>query len=76
MDMNARTHHLIDEALALEPGERSALYIALRDSLDGDDETTTRKAWADEIQRRKAELHSGASQGLAWAEVRARLSDL
>ena len=68
MDMNARTHHLIDEALALEPDERSAPLIGLRDSLDGDDEPSTRKAWADEIQRRKAELHSGATQGLAWAD--------
>ena len=74
--MNARTAHLIDEALALEPDERSALLIALLDSLDGDDELAASKAWADEIRRRKADLLSGAAKAQPWSEVRARLSAL
>lgn len=71
--MNARVDHLIDEALALAPDERSAVVVALLDSLDGEDEATIARAWADEIRQRKAALRSGATQAAPWAEVRARL---
>lgn len=74
--MNARVDHLIDEALALAPDERSALVVALLDSLDGEDESTIADAWADEIRRRKADLRSGAAQAVPWAEAKARLSTL
>jgi putative addiction module component (TIGR02574 family) len=74
--MNARVDHLLAEALALEPDERSALVIALLDSLDGEDEATVSGAWAAEIRRRKAELRSGAVQAVPWPEARARLSAL
>lgn len=74
--MNARIDHLIDEALALEPAERSALLLALIDSLGGEDEETVGKAWAEEIRRRKAELLSGATQAVPWHEARARLGRL
>jgi len=74
--MNARIDHLIDEALSLDPAERSALLIALLDSLDGEDEAVVGKAWADEIRRRKAELKSGAVQAVPWNEARARLGRL
>ena len=74
--MNARVDHLIDEALALDPSERSALVIALLDSLDGEDEATVAKAWADEIRQRKIDLRSGAAPAVPWAEARARLSAL
>lgn len=74
--MNARIDHLIDEALQLGPDERSALVVALLDSLDGEDEAGVAKAWAEEIRRRKADLRSGAASSASWAEVRARLSAL
>jgi len=74
--MNARVDHLIDEALALDPSERSAVVIALLDSLDGEDEASVAKAWADEIRQRKSDLRSGATQAVPWAEARARLSAL
>ena len=74
--MNARVDHLIDEALALAPDERSALVVALLDSLDGEDESTIAEAWADEIRQRKADLRSGAAQAAPWAEAKARLSAL
>ena len=73
-DMNARMDHLLDEALALAPPERSALLVALMDSLDGESEAAASQAWADEIRRRKAQLHSGAAQAAPWAEARMRLS--
>ncbi len=74
--MNARIDHLIDEALQLAPDERSAMVVALLDSLDGDDEASVAKAWAEEIRRRKVDLHSGAATASPWSEARARLSAL
>lgn len=74
--MNARVDHLIDEALALAPDERSAVVLTLLDSLDGEDERVVAKAWAVEMRQRKAELQSGAAQGVPWAEARARLAAL
>jgi putative addiction module component (TIGR02574 family) len=74
--MNARMNHLLDEALTLAPDERSALLVALLDSLDGGDETAANKAWADEIRQRRAGLRSGVTQAAPWTEVRARLSVL
>ena len=74
--MNARVGHLIEEALALAPDERSAVALALLDSLDGEDESTVTKAWADEIRLRKDALRSGASKAVPWSEARARISAL
>ena len=74
--MNARVDHLIDEALTLAPEERSAVVVALLDSLDGDPDAMVVKAWADELRRRKSELRSGAVQAVPWAEARARLNAL
>ena len=74
--MNARVDHLIDEALQLAPDERSAMVVALLDSLDGDDAASAAKAWADEIRRRKADLRSGAATASPWSEARTRLSAL
>jgi putative addiction module component (TIGR02574 family) len=74
--MNSNVDHLIDEALSLAPDERSAVALALLDSLDGEDEASVAKAWADEIRQRKADLRSGAAKAVPWSEARARLSAL
>ena len=74
--MNARVDHILDEALALEPNDRSALVVALLDSLDGEDEATVAKAWAQEIRERREQLRSGATTAVPWAEARARLTAL
>lgn len=74
--MNARVDHLIDEALALAPDERSAVVLALLDSLEGEDEATVSKAWAEEIRRRRSELRSGAARAVPWDQAKARLSAL
>ena len=50
--------------------------VALIDSLDGDEEAATTKAWADEVRKRKAELRSGEVEAQPWDAVRARLSAL
>jgi putative addiction module component (TIGR02574 family) len=74
--MNARVDHLLDEALALDPDERSALVVALLDSFDSEGETATTKAWAEEIRRRRDERRSGAATAVPWEEARARLNTL
>jgi putative addiction module component (TIGR02574 family) len=74
--MNARVDHLLDEALALTPDERSALIVALLDSLGSEDEPEVAKAWAAEIERRREELRTGAAQVVTWADARARLRAL
>ena len=74
--MNARVGHLIDEALALAPDERSAVALALLDSLDGEDEGTVAAAWAEEIRVRKSELRSGAAHVVPWAQAKARIDAL
>lgn len=74
--MNARVDHLINEALQLGAEERSAVVVALLDSLDGDDDAGVARAWAEEIRQRKADLRSGAAASAPWAEARARLSAL
>jgi putative addiction module component (TIGR02574 family) len=74
--MNARVDHLIDEALALDPSECSAVVIALLDSLDGDDDASVAKAWLDEIRQRKHDLRAGVTQAVPWGEARDRLRAL
>lgn len=72
--MNARIHHILDEALALEQDERSALVLALLESLDeasADGDITP--AWTAEIRVRKAQLRAGTTKPIPWAEAKARL---
>lgn len=74
--MNARLDQILDGALALVPQERSAVVLALLDSLEGDDESSAAGAWAEEIQRRKEGIQAGTIKMVPWAEARARLAAL
>ena len=74
--MNARVDHLLDEVLGLPVEERSALAVALLDSLETADEATVSALWRAEVIRRRAELRAGRVQAAPWAEVRQRLSSL
>lgn len=74
--MSTHVDELIDEALALAPDERSAVVTALLESLDGEDEGVVAEAWADEVGKRRAELHSGAVRAVPWREAQARLNAL
>ena len=74
--MNARVDHLLDEALGLPTDERSALVIALLDSLEGADDVTVSEAWRAEVKRRRAQLLAGQVSGIPWADAKARLSFL
>jgi putative addiction module component (TIGR02574 family) len=74
--VNARIDQLLDEALSLQTEERSALVLALLESLDGEDEAVVSRAWADEIERRREALRQGRTQAVPWSEARARLNAL
>jgi putative addiction module component (TIGR02574 family) len=74
--MNARLDQVLDGALALVPQERSAIVLALLDSLEGDDESLVASAWAGEIERRKDGIAAGTIKMVPWAEARARLAAL
>ena len=62
---------LASAALKLAPGERAALAQRLLASLDDDAEIDD--AWAAEIERRIAEVESGAVQAIPIAEALARV---
>lgn len=74
--MHARASHLVDKALMLAPEERSAVLLALLDSLEGEDQPAVDAALAEEIRRRKEQLRSGIADAAPWEEAKARLSAL
>jgi len=59
------------EVLKLTPGERAALAQRLLASLDED--ADTEDAWAAEVERRIADVESGAVQVIPIAEALARV---
>ena len=74
--MNAHVDHILDEALGLPADERSALAVALLDSLEGSDDSSITEAWRQEIKARQAALRAGTVKAVSWADARARLSAL
>lgn len=74
--VNARVDHLLHEALELPDEERSALVVALLDSLEGSADPSISEAWRDEVRKRRAALRDGSVQPIAWADAKARLSAL
>ena len=69
--METQLEILETEALKLTPGERAALAQRLLASLDEDAEIE--EAWAAEIERRIAEVESGAVQVIPIAEALAKV---
>jgi putative addiction module component (TIGR02574 family) len=74
--MNARVDHVLDEVLALPAEERSAVAVALLDSLENADSASISDAWREEVKRRREELRSGAVRAALWSEVKQRLTAL
>lgn len=64
---------ILKEALALPAEARAALADSLWESLDAEAEPGVEEAWRREVQRRLAELDSGAVATIPWSEARARL---
>jgi putative addiction module component (TIGR02574 family) len=65
---------ILKDALALPSEARAALAGSLLDSLDTEVDEEAEAAWANEVNRRVAELESGAVKTIPWAEVRRRLA--
>ena len=74
--MNARVDHALDEVLALPADERSAVAVALLDSLEDADSASISEAWRAEVTRRRDDLRTGNVRPLPWSEVKQRLSSL
>lgn len=74
--MNARVDHVLDEVLALPADERSAVAVALLDSLEEADSASISDAWRAEVKRRRDELRSGVVRAVPWTEVKQRLGSL
>ena len=73
--VNARVDLLLDEVLDLLPEERSAVALALIDSLEGsDDNRSITEAWRSELLLRRERLRSGAVKAAPWAEARSRMT--
>ena len=69
--MDTELEKLEAEALKLTPGERAALAQRLLASLEED--TEIEDAWAQEVERRIAEVESGAVQVIPIEEALARV---
>jgi putative addiction module component (TIGR02574 family) len=65
---------ILKDALALPTEARAALAGSLLESLDTEVDEDAEAAWATEVNRRVAELDSGAVNTIPWAEVRRRLA--
>ena len=74
--MNARVDHLLDEVLGLPVEERSALAVALLDSLEDTNDASVSELWRAEVKRRRDELRAGLVRPAPWTEVRQRLASL
>jgi putative addiction module component (TIGR02574 family) len=74
--MSTRVDHILDQALTLGTEERSAIVIALFESLEGSADPAISDAWREEIQRRRAALRTGTSQPAPWIDAKARLLSL
>ena len=71
--MARSARELFEEAMKLAPEERATLMRLLIDTLDSESDEGVDDAWRAEIERRMAEIDSGAVEPVPWEELRARL---
>jgi putative addiction module component (TIGR02574 family) len=72
MQMNARVDHVLLDALALAPDERSLVALSLLDSLQGDgtpDDAVT-ATWVAEARRRNEDLDFGRAKAVPEDEFK------
>jgi putative addiction module component (TIGR02574 family) len=70
--MNDHVDHVLLEALALNPEDRSLVALSLIDSLQGDgapDDTIT-ASWVAEANRRNEDISTGRSKAMSADEFR------
>jgi len=70
--MNARVESLFEEAMTMSPEDRADLADRLLGALEPDD-PRAREEWRSELERRVADLDSGATNPVSLAEARARI---
>ncbi len=73
--MTKKAVELLEDALELTPEDRADLAARLIDSLDSDTNSDSEEAWEAEIDRRIAEIDSGAVKLIAWNDARKVLRD-
>jgi putative addiction module component (TIGR02574 family) len=62
--MNARTKKVIEDAMELSASERALVVSELEASLEGEDSPDEiKKAWAEELERRAADVVAGRGDG-------------
>ncbi len=71
--MVATPKQLYDRAMGLNEEQRAELIGMLLESLEIDTDEGVEAAWLQEIERRVAELDSGAVESVPWTEVRSRV---
>jgi putative addiction module component (TIGR02574 family) len=59
-----------EQALSLNPRERLRLATELLQSVEPRASDEVENAWEEEIQRRIAEIDSGAAKGRPWDEIK------
>ena len=70
--MKPPAEEVVQKALELEEDERCEVASRLLDSLEQRD-AASEAAWVSELERRAAELESGAVKGVSWEELQQRL---
>jgi putative addiction module component (TIGR02574 family) len=71
--MSTRADTILDTALALPPKERAWLASELIASLEEGADVDVEAAWAEEIEKRIAEVDSGEAETSSWEEAQARI---
>jgi putative addiction module component (TIGR02574 family) len=73
--MMMEAHTLRDAVLQLPDEDRAWLAAEILASLDGPADSGVESAWEEEIDRRVAEIESGAVELLDWQVVKARAAE-
>jgi hypothetical protein len=71
MTRSART--VLAEALRLDADARAEIAAELLASPDGPDDPDAEVAWAEEIERRVAEIEAGTAKLEDWEDVKRRI---
>lgn len=68
---------LFEEAMHLEPDDRELLAYRLMAAVEGGEpDEEWEAAWLDEIERRDADIESGAVKPVPWSQVDAHLTEI
>jgi putative addiction module component (TIGR02574 family) len=70
--MKPAVEEVVRQALKLDEQDRAEVAARMLDSLEPED-PQAEGVWLAEIERRAAELESGAVQGVPWEDLRERL---